>query len=177
MSGPTTYAAWADLLDRFADGDDTALIELSEGSFTIDAGTAYRFYSRVEEVYRKRKQYWLDKFQRSFQFQNFKTDNDFEIAIRNGKQNLLSLSKFTILQGLPVDLQKTLQSDLEAFVGEVKKSLKANVSKISSGREKMLILLNTFDQNIFSDKCKSDNKNVGKQESEITHPQGRKIIF
>jgi len=177
MTAPTTYSEWTNLLDKFGDGDDTALEELSKGSFIVDAGTASRFYSRVEEVYKKRKQNWLDKFQRSFQFQNFKTEDDFEIALRNGKQNLSSLSKFVVLKGLPDDLRKTLKKDLEEFVAEIKKSLKDNVSKISRGREKMLILLNTFGINDFSQEIITDNKNNKPNTNEIIPPTGRKIIF
>ena len=177
MASPTTYSEWSNLLDKFGDGDDMSLEELSKGSFTVDAGTASRFYSRVEEVYKKRKQNWLDKFQRSFQLQNFKTEDDFEIALRNGKQNLRSLSKFVVLKGLPDDLQKTLQNDLEDFVTEIKKSLKDNVSKISSGREKILILLNTFGINEIIEEIKTENKKNIQNTSEIYSPMGRKIIF
>lgn len=177
MTAPTTYSEWTNLLDKFGDGDDTALEELSKGSFIVDAGTASRFYSRVEEVYKKRKQNWLDKFQRSFQFQNFKTEDDFEIALRNGKQNLSALSKFVVLKGLPEDLRKTLKKDLEDFVAEIKKSLKDNVSKISSGREKMLILLNTFGLNEIPEEIKTDKKNNKQNTNEIIPPTGRKIIF
>lgn len=176
MAAPTTYSEWTNLLDKFGEGDDTALEELSKGSFTVDAGTASRFYSRVEEVYKKRKQNWLDKFQRSFQLQNFKTEDDFEIALRNGKQNLAPLSKFVILNGLPEDLTKTLKKDLEDFVYEIKKSLKDNVSKIISGREKMLILLNNFGLNDISKEIETDKKNK-QSTNEIIPPTGRKIIF
>jgi len=144
MTAPTTYSDWAAVLERFGNGDDTVFEEMNAGNFTLDAGTAQRFYSRVEEVYKKRKQNWLDKFQRSFQMQNIRTDDDFGIALRNGKQNLLPLSKFVSAKGLPEDLRKTLQKDLDDFVAEIKKSLKDNVSKTSNGREKMLVMLNTF---------------------------------
>lgn len=177
MAAPTTYSEWTNLLDKFGNGDDTALEELSNGSFTVDAGTASRFYSRVEEVYKKRKQNWLDKFQRSFQMQNFKSEDDFEIALRNGKQNLYPLSKFVVLKGLPEDLQKTLIKDLEDFVSEIKKSLKDNVSKISSGREKMLILLNTFGLNSIPEEIITDKKGNKQNTNEIIPPTGRKIIF
>lgn len=177
MTGPTTYSAWKNLLDRFGDGDDTALVDLGKGSFIVDAGTASRFYLSVETVYRKRKQNWLDKFHRSFQFQNFKTEDDFEIALRNGKQNLSPLSNFILLRGLPDDLREILKKDLEDFVSEIKKSLKDNVSKISSGREKMLILLNAFEINITPENIKTDNK-INKQNTHNTiPPTGRKIIF
>jgi len=177
MVAPTTYSEWTNLLDKFGNGDDTALEELSKGIFTVDAGTASRFYSRVEEVYKKRKQNWLDKFQRSFQMQNFKSEDDFEIALRNGKQNLYPLSNFVALNGLPEDLRKTLKKDLEDFVTEIKKSLKDNVSKISSGREKMLILLNTFGLNGIHEEITRDKTSNKQNTNETIPPTGRKIIF
>lgn len=176
MVAPTTYAEWSNLLDKFGQGNDMVIDEMNKGSFTVDAGTASRFYSIVEDVYKRRKQTWLDKFQRSFQLQNFKTEDDFEIALRNGKQNLLPLSKFVSLNGLPDDLKKTLKKDLEDFVSEIKKSLKDNVSKISSGREKMLILLNTFTLNEIPAAIQK-NYNNKQNTSEIIPPTGRKIIF
>jgi beta-phosphoglucomutase-like phosphatase (HAD superfamily) len=87
------------------------------------------------------------------------------------------LSKFVVLKGLPDDLRKTLKKDLEEFVAEIKKSLKDNVSKISRGREKMLILLNTFGLNDFSQEIITDNKNNKPNTNEIIPPTGRKIIF
>ena len=150
---------------------------MSKSKFTVDARNAYCFYARVEEVYKKRKQNWLDKFQRSFQMQNFKSEDDFEIALRNGKQNLYPLSKFVVLKGLPEDLRKTLKKDLEDFVAEIKKSLKDNVSKISSGKEKMLILLNTFGLNDIPEEIKTDKKSNKQNTNEIIPPTGRKIIF
>lgn len=175
-TGPTTYAAWTKLLDQFGDGDDSVLTELNEGRFIIDAGTATRFYIKVEEIYKKRKQNWLDKFQRSFQLQNFKTEDDFEIALRNGKQNLATISKFIATEGLPDDLKKALKKDLEEFVNEIKTSLKNNISGISKGREKILILLNSFDLNSTYKEI-TDIKNKEQSTNEIIASTGRKIIF
>jgi hypothetical protein len=172
-TGPTTYSAWTKLLDLFSDGDDSVLEELNNGTFTIDAGTATRFYIKVEETYKKRKQSWLDKFQSSFQLQNFKTEDDFEIALRNGKQNLSPLSKFVAIKSLPDDLKKALKKDLEDFVNEIKTSLKKSNSSISKGREKMLILLNSFDLNSTSQEILMNTKNT----NEIIASTGRKIIF
>jgi len=164
MAAPKTYAEWVAILDRFAKGDDTVFEEMNAGSFLLDAGTAQRFYARVEEAYKARKQAWLDKFQRSFQMHHFRTIEDFGIALRDGKQNLLPLSKFVTARGLPEDLKNTLHQDLEAFVGEIRKSLKENVSRIENGREKMLMMLSTF--GLFENP----------QDLHIP-PTGRKIIF
>lgn len=177
MKVPTTYSEWTVLLDQFGDGDDSVLEELSNGNFTIDAGTAVRFYIKVEEVYKKRKQNWLDRFQRSFELQNLKTEDDFEIALRNGKQNLSPLSKFAVLKGFPDNLKKTLKKDLEDFVTEIKTSLKSNASKSSRGREKIIFLLNSFELSINYEEIKMDTKNNVQNTDEIIPPAGRKIIF
>jgi hypothetical protein len=174
---PTTYSRWNLLLDQFGDGDDTVLEEMSRAGFSIDAGTAARFYWIVEAAYKKRKQHWIEKFQHSFQFQHFKTEDDFGIALRNGQQNLSPLSRFVLLKGLPDDLRSTLHKDLESFVAEIKQSLKDNVSKISGGREKILLLLKSFG---LADITKENlpEKNTSRHNNpEIIPPTGRKIIF
>lgn len=173
-NGPTTYSEWINLLNQFANGDDSVLDQLNNGTFLIDAGTANRFYSKVEEVYKKRKQSWLDKFQRSFQLQNLKTEDDFEIALRNGKQNLILLNQFIHISGFPEDLKKTFQKDLEDFVIEIRTSLKKSNSTSSKGSEKIQILLNSFQINMISTEIKIDKKdNI----NETTASIGRKIIF
>lgn len=177
MPGPTTYAEWCNLLDNFAQGDDSAITELENGTFLIDAGTALRFYSRVEGVYKKRKQLWLDKFNRSLQLQAIKTESDFEVVLRNGKQNLVALSKFIALKGLPEDLKKTFRKDLEDFVGEIRKSLKDNVSKSFNGREKIIILLNTFGLSELPKEMPADAQNKRQPAQDIAPSPGRKIIF
>lgn len=173
MSSVTTYSEWTDLLRQFGDGNDVSLEKLRTGTFAIDAGTASRFYVKVEEVYKKRKQRWLDQFQHSFRLQSFRAIDDFEILLRNGKQNLHSLIAFVALKGLPEDLQKALKKDLEEFVAEIKESLKEKVSKSSNEREKMLILLGSFGINHVSE----NTKITGGKINEIIPPAGRKIIF
>ena len=177
MTAPTTYSDWVAVLERFGNGDENVFEEMNAGSFVLDAGTAQRFYSRVEEVYKKRKQNWLDKFQRSFQMQNIRTDDDFGIALQNGKQNLLPLSKFVSVKGLPDDLKKTLKKDLDDFVAEIKKSLKDNVSKTSNGKEKMLVMLNTFGLPDIMQVEQVEKKPNNKNENNTIPPTGRKIIF
>jgi ureidoglycolate hydrolase len=100
MVFPTTYAEWSVLFEKFGNGDDTVINEMENGQFLIDAGTAYRFCTIAEEAYKKRKQLWLNKFQRGASMENIKTDDDFAIILRNGRQTLIPLSKFTVLKGL-----------------------------------------------------------------------------
>lgn len=174
---PTTYSEWTAILDRFGRGDDTVFEEMNSGRFELDAGTAVRFYSRVEEVYKARKKSWLDNFQRSFQLQKLKKEEDFGIVLRDGKKNLSPLLKFVTSNGLPEDLRKTLQKDLEDFVAEIQRSLKDNVSKITNGREKMLMMLNTF--GLFDNPGELPIKKESSYQSTSNNisPTGRKIIF
>lgn len=171
MPAPSTYSTWVAILERFGNGDDTVLDDVNSGHFTLDAGTAQRFCIKVEEVYKKRKQNWLERFQISFQSKNIRTDNDLSIVLRNGKQNLLPLSKFVSSQGLPEDLRKTLREDLESFVGEIKKALKENASKTSIGRDRMLIMLNAFS-------LPTLQQQEDEKRRDFNNPQkGRNIIF
>lgn len=174
MNAPTTYSEWTVILEHFANGDDTTISAINDGRFVLDAGTAQRFYTKVEEAYKKRKQNWLDKFQRSFQMQNIRTNDDFGIALRNGKQNLLPLVKFVAANGLPDDLQKVLQKDLTDFVAEIKKSLQDNTSKTSNDKEKMLIQIQTFGLPEIQPTEKAPEI---EQTTNITPASGRKILF
>jgi len=144
MNGPSTYADWSILFKNFGDGDDLALNEMQKGQFLMDAGTASRFCVIAEEAYKKRKQLWLTNFQRAASMENIKSEGDFEIVLRNGKQSLVPLSKFTVLKSLPEELINVLQKDLEDFVDEIKRSLKGNLSISSSGNERMVMQLNNF---------------------------------
>lgn len=174
MNVPITYSEWTVVLERFANNDDTTLSAINDGRFVLDAGTAQRFYTKVEEAYKKRKQNWLEKFQRSFQMQNIRTDDDFGIALRNGKQNLLPLAKFVAANGLPDDLKKVLQKDLTDFVAEIKKSLQDNTSKTNNDREKMLILIQTFGL----PEIQPEKQTPEKEETiHVTPASGRKILF
>nr|WP_294783919.1 hypothetical protein [uncultured Flavobacterium sp.] len=175
MKGPKTYSEWVNFLNKFGDGNDSVLDELNQGTFVLDAGTANRFYAKVEEVYKKRKQNWLDKFQRFFDLQRLKTEDDFEIGLRNGKQNLLIIKNFISIEAFPEDLQKTLKEDLENFITEIRTSLKANNSKGSAKNEKIALLLNSFQ--LTSGFAEQNNLKTITKDTTIIAPTSRKIIF
>lgn len=172
----STYSEWMILLERFGNEDDTAIDDLKMRTFKIDAGTAQRFYEKVERAYKKRKQNWLDKFQRSLQTQNTRIE-DLEITLRNGKQHLSPLVNFVNLNGLSEDLKKILRKDLYDFVAEIKKSMLDKISTTNIIKERMIVLLNSFSLpvNLQEElqKTSSDRKN----EIVSIPSTGRKIIF
>jgi hypothetical protein len=168
MKNPITYADWTQLFERFGNGDDSVFEEMPFGSFELDAGTAQRFYIKAEEAYKKRKQNWLEKFQRSFQIQNIKSADGFGAILLIGKRNLAPLIKFSDSKGLPEDLKTVLKKDLVDFVAEIKKSLKENLPKDDHNNEKMIITINSFSlneasQNPFIDEVQNPNSSTGRQ--------------
>ncbi len=176
MKSPNTYSEWVNLLESFAEGDDTSINILESGSFIIDAGTAARFYTRVEEAYKKRKKRWLDNFQKSFELSGIKRIEELEISIRTGKQNLLPLCRFVNLTGLPDDLKQMLGKDLSDFVAEIKNTLKNNVSRLNNDRDRMMIMLSSFDLPVIIPENSANSTKV-KVIPETEQGSGRKILF
>lgn len=144
MKKPVTYSDWVEIFARFENGEDAVLESMNSGNFDPDAGTAQRFYTKAEEAYKMRKKLWLDRFQRSFETQNIKSADDFGMILLTGKKNLLPLLGFSEAKGLPEDLRTVLKKDLQAFVNEIKKSLKDNVPKAGNDKEKILLTISLF---------------------------------
>lgn len=177
MSYPNTYSEWVSLLEKFSLCEDQCLDLMENGEFKVDSGTALRFYTRIEEVYKKRKQLWLSSFQRSFELFNLKSEDEFEITLRNGLRNLTILNRFVSMKSLPENLRNILKKDLEDFVKEINKSLKENVSKAESGREKMFFLLKSFNLESLNNKVEYQLENKSLNINESRPESGRKIIF
>jgi len=98
--------------------------------------------------------------------------------LHNGKKNLTPLSRFIAIAGLPQDLRAMLQKDLEHLIAEIKKSLKSNISRSSNSREKILMLLNSFNlSNNFVEEVTIIQKTKQKGNNEGISITGRKIIF
>lgn len=176
MTVPSTYFEWVDRLEQFAKGDDSLLADLEQGSFTVDAGTVYGFYKRVQEAYVERKKRWIDKFNRLFQVQYIKTENDLSILLQDAKVNLQPIAKFIRLKAFPDDLRDTLRKDFEDFVSEVWMNIRESVRKTQPRNEKMLMIVNTFS---FLETV-LEIREPGKFSSDLSSteiPNKRRIIF
>jgi hypothetical protein len=174
MPSPTTYFEWCGLLERFARGDDAVLSDLEQGSFVVDAGTVYRFYNQVQEAYVERKKQWADKFNRSFQVQAIRTENDIALVLRNAKANLQPIARLIGLAAFPQDLRETLKKDFDGFVTETKKNIRESVRKNHPGNEKILFVVNTFD---FFGLRSPDSSPENPGSHSETAPNKRKILF
>ncbi|BAV05435.1 hypothetical protein SAMN05421788_105111 [Filimonas lacunae] len=172
----TTYAQWTDALERFSNGDNAVLAEFNSGSFSLDAGTAQRFYIRVEEAYRNRKKVWVNSFQRAFHTQTIASENELGITLNNSRKNMIPLVSFVTAKGLPEDLKNTLYKDLCEFVAEVKKTLTDNIVKNNKSSDRLLMVLHGFDfMSIITAETSSDPTPL--QQNNVPPATGRKIIF
>ena len=171
MKAPSTYFEWKELLDRFSKGEDQVIQLMSEGTFTLDAGTAGRFMVLFEETYKKRKQLWLDKFKNTLLYNNIRSSSDFTLLVSQAKNSLKNLILYTELQPFHSDLKKVLKNDLKAFIGEIKKSLKENAMRDRSNQMNTLLL--AFD-NLDIDKVSTPTANT---QSDNSSPNKKRIIF
>lgn len=176
MPSPTTYFDWSNLLEQFARGDDSVLSDLQQGYFAVDAGTIYRFYNKVQEAYVERKKQWLAKFNRLFQVQYVRTENDISIVLQNAKSNLQPIAKFIKLKAFPDDLQDTLKKDFEGFVAEIRKNVRESITKNQPRNEKMLLIVNAF--NFFETTLEAGVSEKSSSESTSREtPNKRRILF
>lgn len=176
MSIPTTYFEWVNCLERFANGDDSVLSELEQGSFAVDAGTVYRFHSKVHETYVERKKQWVDKFHRLFQIHYIKTENDMSIVLQHAKGNLQPIAKFIKIKSFPKDLQDTLKKDFNNFVAETRKNIRESIIKDQRGNERLLLIINSFDffeSSIITNLTDNSSSEIKKDE----FSNKRRIIF
>jgi len=176
MTIPNTYFEWADKLEQFARGDDSVLSELQQGTFAVDAGTVYRFYNKAQEAYVERKKRWLDKFNRLFQVQYVKTENDISIVLQDAKTNLQPIAKFIQIKAFPDDLRNNLKKDFHGFVTEVRKNIKESIMRSQPHNEKMLLIINNF--NFFESDVQAvvPNKSIAEPPSAETTNK-RRILF
>src|SRR6266542_768494 len=142
-----TYYEWTIELDKFAKEDDSVIEDLIDCKFALDAGTAVRFYLKINNTYSKRKQIWMDKFNQSLTQSRPKTDGELEIIFRNAKANLKPLIKFISLDGLPSDLKDNLRKDLINCISKIRNEMKDNLIKGGNKNEKLFMLINNFDLN------------------------------
>jgi hypothetical protein len=132
----------------FAKGDDSALFDLEMGSFTVDAGTVYRFYNKVRECYEQRKKRWVDQYSRLVQVHRVRTENELMVVFQQAKANLQPIARFVSLKALPDDLKETLAEDFKQFVDDMRKNIKEAIRKNDPHNERLLLVienLNFFD--------------------------------
>ena len=88
----------------------------------------------------------------------------------------MPIYRFVNLPGLPDDIKKVLGKDLVDFVTEIKNTLKNNVSKVNNERDKMMIMLSSFELPVILPR--STDSYIKTLNNQGTEPgNGRKILF
>lgn len=176
MTAPSTYYEWSLLLERFGLGDDSVTFDLQRGTFTFDSGTVYRFYNNVQDAYTERKKRWIDKFNRLFQIQKFRTENDISMILQDAKFYLQPIVKFIRIDAFPKDLRDVLKKDFDEFVNDIRKNIKDSIMRNHPHNEKMILIVNSF--KFFESEVQIDSSNNSNGASNSVETiNKRKIIF
>jgi hypothetical protein len=176
MLVPTTYYEWTDNMQRFASGDDSVISEMESAQFEIDAGTVYRFYSHVQASYVERKNLWIEKFNRLFQIQKVKSENELGVLMQSIKNSFNPIVKFINLPAFPDDLKTTLKADFNQFINELKNNMNESLKKEQPHNEKLLFVIHSFQFHEYYNNAASCD-NVTEEENETIPRNKMRILF
>ena len=163
-----TYSDWNIYLEKYASGDDSALVILQRGTFDIDAGTRIRFYDKLQTTYVARKKNVIERFSRDINIGSHTKNSEISILFRNINALLLALKEFTEIKAIPDELRQVLQTDFKEFTDD----LKNRFSKIYNDNIEVLMSIKSLGigrNTMISDPNVSLNDPIP-----VT---GRKIIF
>jgi ElaB/YqjD/DUF883 family membrane-anchored ribosome-binding protein len=122
---PTTYAFWADRLERFSRGDDRVLSELADATLAWQPGVAERVTSRISQAFSQR----LEELRRRLQRDLDTPSGDLGQlgqALSQAKRALSPLVRLTTLPSLPVEVRTHLDAELRRIVEELQESLECS---------------------------------------------------
>jgi hypothetical protein len=134
---PRSYAGWLPLLDRFRDGDDSALDLMRQGSIEWSSIVAERWTVQVSSALERRLmmlskqlQLWLDRSR----------GESFAVAgaLLNGRRSLDRLRDFASIPCVPDSIKNHLRSEIDRWASETQKVLEENAAKIRTDNGRML---------------------------------------
>jgi hypothetical protein len=135
---PTTYAAWASLLDRFAEGDDAVLGALHDGKLEWTAIVAERFTRRITEAFNSRLKRAVSGLQRELDGSRGNAQVIGQGLIR-ARTQLGPLASLAALPVLPGEVRDHLRAELERLIRQTQASLERS----AAGSQGLLDVLRT----------------------------------
>lgn len=123
---PRTYAEWSVLLDRFAQGDDSVLEAMGQGSIQWDAGVAEPWSARLSEALDGRLQA-LSR-QLNLWLKRMSSGADLAQTMLQTRRALGPLVTFCAMPSLPDPVRTFLQQTLERWVTTSQSSLESSLA-------------------------------------------------
>jgi hypothetical protein len=134
---PHSYAGWLPLLDRFREGDDSALELMRDGSIDWSSIVAERWTSQVSSALERRLtmlskqlQLWLDRSR----------GESFAVAgaLLNARRSLDRLREFVAIPCVPDNVKNHLRTEIDRWAVETQKVLEENAAKIRTDNGRLL---------------------------------------
>lgn len=137
MNGPSTYAEWLALLDRFRAGDESATQVMRSGSIEWTNVVAERWTRQVVDAFDARLRALSEQLQRGLdraRGDHFAIANAL-VGVRRG---VVTLRGFASLPCFPEVVRSHLVSELERWVTETQRSLEKSALRVRSDQGKLL---------------------------------------
>lgn len=128
MNSPRIYAEWLPLLDRFRDGDDSALAIMQRGTIEWANVVAERWTAQVAACLTARVQ----ALGRQLQTGLNRATTPFSVSrsIIDARRGLAPLLQLASLPCTPEEVRKHLRSELDRFIQQTQESLEKSARLI-----------------------------------------------
>jgi hypothetical protein len=140
LKAPREYASWLPLLDRFREGDDSALTVMEQGSIDWTNVVAERWTQQVSSAVTTR----LTAISKLLQVGLDRARGDaFAIsrALLDTRRALQPLRLFVALPCLPENVKNHLQSEVERWAKETQEVLEKNAKEIRTDNGRLLKII------------------------------------
>jgi hypothetical protein len=169
---PRTYAEWLPLLDRFREGDDSALDAIRQGSIEWTSVVAERWTSQIAATLTTR----LQAVSRQLQLGLNRARDPFSVsrAMIDARRSLLPLRALATLPCAPEDVRQHLNAEVERFIRQTQETLEqsARQSRVDNG-----LVLKTIRDNPLTASVEADLSRIGSAPQPSPVSRGRRVII
>lgn len=129
MTPPRSYAEWLPLIERFAEGDDAVIEQMSGGSIEWTNVVAERWTARLSAAFTTRLKTLSSQLQLAL---DRASGDPFAIsqAMLAARRGLQPLTRVAGLGCIPEDVRKHLGSELERFASQTQETLEKSAQRI-----------------------------------------------
>jgi len=135
---PTTYSAWLPLLDRFAAGDDTVLLDMQRGTIEWSNVVAERILQQLAGALKQRLEVLTAGFQK--RLDRSASQVEMRAALGWAQQQLTPLGVFCLLPALEPRVQTHLSEECKRWVDRTQSSLETS-ARAGAGDPSTLAML------------------------------------
>lgn len=124
---PTTYAAWCEILEQFAQGENGVLVQLEQGHFDWTPGAGDMLLKHVGDTYRARVDRLVHALQRDITASPA-TSVSLGRAIQEMRSGISAVQRLIRLPTLPSFVREHLEADFAQVLATIRRALERAVA-------------------------------------------------